>query len=178
MSRFVDDYMEDPAADGAPPRAPWKQTVEWPIGKSGSTVVVVLGREEAHQLAPVLIDESAEPDNPDARAVIASIESLDYPPDRLALEIRGAGIEVAYLVLPRSYEALEYGGRFTAALDEAGLPAPSVTILPSGWQLSDVLADLAPQRGLFEMVMNTLWLATPPPEEHLKIYLKTLAEGS
>ena len=124
-------------AHGDPPSA---GSVYWPLGTQGHAVIVVLGEEDANQLAPVVLDESVDPD-PARRTVVASIPRIRFAPwravaertvaEQLVWEIRAAGLEVVWLVFPASDDARGFGDKVSELLVEAGLSVPTRPSCPA-----------------------------------------------
>ena len=50
--------------------------------------------------------------------------------------------------------------------------------LPPDWQLTDILRELSPQRGLLYEILHMLWLAGGPHVAELKGYIKQLAAST
>jgi len=153
--------------------------VYWPIGTRGESVIVVRGEEDARHLAPVLIDERPDPDDPEAGTVVAALpmEMAKVPAEQLALEIRTAGIESVWLTAPASEDTRRYCEELSGALVDAGLFPACYAPLPPDWQLTDILAELSPQRGLLYEILHAFWLTGGPPLEQLKLYVRELAKG-
>lgn len=153
-------------------------TAEWPIGKRGRSVIVVQGEEDARQLAPILLDERPDPSDPGIAAVVAALPDLSVSTEELALEVRTAGIESVWLVVPASEKARHFCDELGDALLDAGLLHATYAPLPPDWQLTDILRELSPQRGLLYEILHTLWLAGGPHVAELKGYIKQLAAST
>ncbi len=152
----------------------YRPLLSWPLGKRGREVTVVVGEEDAQQVASILRADPADESNEEA--VVLAIPDLEtVPPGYVALEIRTAALPdpTVWFVPSGSAEAARYADELSVALVGAGLPAVSYAPLPPGWKVADI-ADVAEDRSLLAAVLGVLGSG---PDDELDRHLETLIES-